>query len=292
MPLKKYFFFYTVIVSTLLACSKNTNTPATGGNTGSGNNNNNEGANCVIAAISQVNSGAASESSLSATYNSNYQVTKLTVYDSTKKAKSFEANFYYVTADSVRIARYQYMLLDSNKRVTRFVTKSDISDPEHADDYVFQYTYNSEGYLETKNFFINGSAKANFSTTYSYTNQQLTSCIMTTPIAGNLKVLEATLAYDNQSNIKNWIYTFPDAMEGYPFSAMLNFGKHVAHPLNRVVTKIYDPQSKNLIDTWTTNYAKYIIDINGYILSGEATGDLQQGIGSFYGKTNFYYACH
>jgi hypothetical protein len=292
MRLKKSFFsHFIVIISALLACGKNTDAPTTPANTGSGTNNN-EGVNCVMTSISQVNSGSSSESSLSATYNSNYQVTKLTVYDSTDKAKSFEANFKYVTADSVRISPFQYILLDGNKRVTRFVTKSDISDPEHADDYVFEYTYNADGYLETKNCFINGSAKANFSTTYSYTNQQLTSCLMTIPIAGNLKVLEATLAYGNQSNIKSWIYTFPDAMEGYPFSTMLNFGKHVAHPLNRVVTKIYDPQAQNLIDTWTTNYANYIIDINGYILSGEATGDLQQGIASFYGKTNFYYACH
>ena len=238
MRLKKSFLgYFIVIISALLACGKHTDAPTTPTNTGGGTNNN-EGSNCVITAISQVNSGSSSESSLSATYNSNFQIINLTVYDSTNERKSFEAGFNYVTADSVRISPYQYILLDRNNRVTRFVTKSDISDPQHADDYIFKYTYNADGYLETKNCFINGSAKANFSTTYSYTNQQLTSCVMTTSIAGNLKVLEATLAYDNQSNIKNWIYTFPDAMEGYPFSTLLNFGKHVTHPLNKVVTKI------------------------------------------------------
>lgn len=291
LSLKKHFFSYIiVIISTFSSCSKNNDTLSGGGNTGSGNNN--EGTNCVLTTISQVNGGGSSESSLSVFYNNNYHVTELTVYDSVNKAKNFEANFKYITTDSVRISQYQYILLDGNKRVARFVTKSDISDPKHADDYVFVYSYNSDGYLATKNLFINGSMKTNFSTTYSYTNEQLTGCVMTTPSAGNLRVLESTLLYDSQTNIKSWIYTFPDAMEGYPYLTMLNFGKHIANPLSKVLTKIYDPRSGILIDTWTTNYDNYKIDINGYILSGEARGDLQQGIASFYGKTNFYYACH
>lgn len=241
---------------------------------------------------SQVNSGAGSESSLSAFYNSSYEVTKLIVYDSINKAKNFEANFNYITTDSVRIGQYQYILLDNNKRITRFVTKSHFSDPEHGDNYVFEYTYNSEGYLATKNLFINGSTLANFSTTYSYTSERLTGCVMTTPSSGNLKVLEAILSYDNSVNIKNWMYTFPDAIEGYQYLTVLNFGKHVSNPLKKVVTQVYEPAMGNLIDTWITNYGNYKIDGNGFVLSGEATGDLQQGIAAFYGKTNFYYACH
>jgi hypothetical protein len=114
---------------------------------------------------------------------------------------------------------------------------------------------------------------------------------MTMPSSGSLKVLESTLSYDSSMPIKNWIYTFPDAMEGYPYLSALNFGKHVAHPLSKVVTKIYNPVSGILLDTWTTNYANYKTDVNGYVLSGVATGDLQQGMASFYGKTNFYYTC-
>src|SRR6476620_12721506 len=93
----------------------------------------------------------------SAFYNNHYDVTKVIVYDSVHKAKTFEANFNYVTVDSVRIDAYQYMLLDGSKRVIRFVTKSDMTDPVHADDYLFEYTYDSDGFLATKNLFINGS---------------------------------------------------------------------------------------------------------------------------------------
>jgi hypothetical protein len=290
--LKTYTLRYTLIILVaFLSCSKGNDTPTGGGNNGGGSSSNKD-TNCVITTISQVNSGAGTESSLSAFYNSNYDLTKLTIYDSVHKAENFEASFSYVTADSVRIDAYRYLLLDANKRVIRFVTKADMSNAAQADNYVFEYTYNATGYLVTKKLFINGSTKANFSTTYNYTNNQLTGCIMTTPSSGSLKVLEATLSYDNSVNIKNWIYAFPDAMEGYQYLTVLNFGNRTANPLKRVVTKIYDPRSGSLIDTWTTDYGNYKIDANGYVLSGEATGDLQQGIATFYGKTDFYYACH
>jgi hypothetical protein len=283
--------YIVLMLAVLVSCGKGKDTPTPGGGNNSGGGDNNENTDCVISTISQANSGKGAESSLSAFYNSNYEVTKLVVYDSVNKVKNFEADFSYITADSVRIDQYQYLLLDGSKRVSRFVTTSDMYDPAHADVYVFEYTYNNDGYLVTKNLFINGSTRVNFSTAYSYTNSQLTGCVMTMPSAGNLKVLESTLSY-NTATIKNRMYTFPDAMEGYPYLTVLNFGKHVANPLDKVVTKIYDPESGELIDTWTTHYGNYKIDANGYVLSGEATGDLQQGIAAFYGKTNFYYACH
>lgn len=230
--------YVVVILLALVSCSKGTDATPGGGNNGGSYNN--KDTNCLITTISQMNSGAGAESSLSAFYNSNYQVTKLIIYDSTNKAKNFEASFSYITADSVRIDPYQYLILDGSKRVFRFVTKADMSDQGHADNYVFEYRYGSVGYLVTKELFINGSTKANFSTTYSYTNNQLTGYIMTAPSSGNLKVLEATLSYDNSVNIKNWMYTFPDVTEGYPYLTVLNFGKRITNPLKKVITKIYE----------------------------------------------------
>jgi hypothetical protein len=287
--MKKIIFLLLIIVSGL-SCKKNKDTSTTtqnnGGNTGS------QDTNCLLATVSQVNSGAGIESSLSASYNSNDQITRLIIYDSVNRTKNFQADFSYITADSVRIDAYQYLLLDGNKRISHFVTKSDLTNPSLADTYDFEYSYNIEGFLVTKNLFINSSKKANFSTVYTYTNQQLTGCLMTTPSAGNQKMLESTLSYDNSISIKNWIYTFPDAMEGYPYLAVLNFGKHVPNPLAKVVTKLYNPESGTLLDTWNTNYSNYKIDAAGHVLAGLASGDLQQGLASFFGKTNFYYTCH
>jgi hypothetical protein len=283
--------YVSVMIAALFSCSKGEPpTPGDDGNGGTGGGS--KDTTCIISTISQVNSGSGTESSLSAFYNSNHELTRLIVYDSVNKVKTFEANFSYITTDSVQINQYQYFLLDGNRRVIRFVTRSDMKDPLSADHYRFEYTYNSEGYLAAKNLFINGAAKANFRTLYSYTANRLTGCIMTSPSAGDSKVLEATLSYDNSVNNKNWIYTFPDAMEGYQYTSLLNFGKRMSSPLTRVETKIYNPVSGTLLDTWTTNYKNYKINAHGYITSGEAMGDLQQGMAAFYGKTNFYYSCY
>lgn len=284
----KWIIFQMIIFA---ACNKGgDNPPGNGG--GGGDDTTANKTDCILSIISQVNSGSASEYSLSAFYNSNYEVTKLVIYDSVDDIKNFEADFNYVTQDSVRIDQYQYMILDGEKRIIKFITKSDMSNPQNADDYLFTYTYNNKGFLAAKNLYINGSSVPNFNTTYTYTNDVLTNCEMIAPSSGNKKVLESTLTYDTTIKIKNWIYTFPDAMEGYIYLTIMNLGNHVVNPLKQVVTKIYDPASAKLLDTWTTNYNNYKVDDNGYVVSGNAEGDQQQGIAAFYGKTNFYYDCH
>ena len=283
--------FVVIAIAMLGSCSKGGDTTSGGGNNGGGGGNSGKDTNCVVSNISQLNSGAGTESSLTVTLNNNFEVTKVVVYDSVRKSINFEASLNYITPDSVRIDQYQYLLLDGNKRIKRFVTRSNLANPAQADQYQVEYTYNNDGYLAAKNLYINGSSKANFHTLYSYSENRLTGCVMTSPSAGGLKVLESTLAYDIGLNTKRWIYTFPDAIEGYPYLTVLNFGKRTNNPLKRVVTKIYNPATGSLIDTWTTNYGNYKVNAQGYITSGEANGDLQQGIASFYGKTNFYYTC-
>jgi len=298
--MKKGFLKYIGVLASaivLINCSKDGGSSGGGNNgggdtTGGGTTGGSKDTNCVLAAISQVNSGIGSESSLAAYYNSNYEVTKLIIYDSVNNTKSFEADLNYITADSIIIDQYQYFILDANGRVIRFKTKSDLSDLTTSDDYLYEYTYNNDGYLSTRNLYINGSLSANLSTAYTYINNLLMSCKEIAVSSGNLKVLESTLTYNTSLQIRNWIYTFPDATQEYMYLTALNFGKRPANPLTQVVTKIYDPPSGTLLDTWTTSYSNYRVDAYGYVLSGEANGDLQQGIACFYGKTNFYYDCH
>jgi hypothetical protein len=166
-----------------------------------------------------------------------------------------------------------------------------LTDIANADDYRYEYIYTSDGYLSTKNLYINGSKVANYTTVYTYNNGLLTGCVMTATSAGNLKMLESTLSYDATLSPKTMIYTFPDAFESYYYTATLNFGVRPTKPLAQVVTKLYNPGNGTLIDTWTTNYSGYSVDSNGYLSGGTANGDLQQGIASFYGKTYFTYQC-
>lgn len=247
---------------------------------------------CIISGISQVNSGSKSEAALTANYDGNYNVTRLSIYDSINNIKRFDASLNYITSDSIRIDGYQYLRLDAGKRVILFVTKSDMANPATADDYRFEYSYNAQGYLETKNLFINGSKLPNFKSVYTYTNNLLTKCVMTAVSSGNIKVLESDLTYITSTTVKGWIYTFPDAIEGYMYFTVLNFGNRPINPLQQVVTKIYNTTTGAILDTWSTNYSGYKVDANGYLTYGIASGDMQQGMAMFYGKTNFYYQCH
>lgn len=293
MNLFKTIVLSLIITGTFLGCSKKGSTPDPPPNPPPPPPPPPIGATtCIISGISQANSGSKSEAALTAYYDNNYNVTRILIYDSASNVKRFDASFNYISADSIRLDAYQYFKLDAAKRVVIFVTKSDMTNPLAADDHRFEYTYNTQGYLESKSLYINGSKLPNFKTVYSYTNNLLTKAVMTAVSSGNVKVLESDLSYNTSINIKTWSYTFPDALEGYMYFTVMNFGNRPANPLQNVVTKIYNTTTGTIIDTWTTNYSGYKANSDGYITYGVASGDLQQGMAMFYGKTNFYYLCH
>ena len=246
---------------------------------------------CIISGISQRNSGSKAEFAIQMTYNASLDPTSISVYDSAAGKSLFNASLTYVTTDSIRIDQYQYIRLDASKRVSVLVTKSDMNDVANADNYRYEYVYNGEGYLATKNLFINGSKTPDYVTSYSYSNGLLTGCVMSVGGVPGQKLLESTLTYDASVSPKTMVYAFPDGFENYYYTAALNFGSKPNKALAQVVTKIYNTANATLIDTWTTNYGSYTIDSNGYMTSCNASGDQQQGIAGFYGKTYLSYQC-
>jgi hypothetical protein len=246
---------------------------------------------CIFSGITQRNSGNKSEFALSINYNASLNPTKISVFDSAANTLLFNANLTYASTDSIRIDAYQYIKLDANKRVVGLVTKEDMTDPVSSDNYRYEYKYSSDGYLITKNLYINESSTPVYATTYSYSNGLLVSCLMIAVSSGNKKVLESTLTYDASLSPKTMIYTFPDGFESFLYSTALNFGNRPNKPVTQIVTKIYDPAAGSLLDTWTTNYNGYSLNSDGYLVNGSANGDQQQGIITFYGKTTFLYQC-
>lgn len=246
---------------------------------------------CFLTGITQANTGSRPDFALSLTLNANNETTAFIVYDSLGNKKIFDANFVYASADSIRIDQYQYIKLDANKRVKTLVALADISNPAQSDIYRYEYVYNSNGYLSTKYQYINQSANSFYTTTYTYTDNLLTKCLVTVTGNSDQKILESDLTYDAAATAKNWVYAFPDAFESYLYSAALNFGNKPARPITQVVTKIYNPINNNVLDTWTTNFSSYSFNTDGYIQSVTANGDLQQGMAIFYGKTQFSYSC-
>lgn len=247
--------------------------------------------NCIVLGIMQKNSGSTPEFSLSITYNSNLIPTKILAYDSLTNVRIFEASLAYISSDSIIIDKHQYIRLDNNKRVVRFKTKENIEKPTSSDDYLFEYKYNAEGYLIVKNLFINGASIPTYSTTYTYSNGLLTNCLMVLTNIGSKKVLESTITYDDKISPKTMFYVFPDGFENYYYSQALNFGSRPTRPPKQIITKVYDPAINRLLDTWKTDYIGYVLDGNGYITFANVTGDQQQGMPEFFGRTSFQYRC-
>lgn len=246
---------------------------------------------CSLKGISQFNSGTNAEFSLTGFFDNDLKSIRVMVFDSVTNRKVFDAPFIYSTADSITIDTYRYVLLDGNKRVKTLVTPSDLSDPVNSDQQRFEYTYDTNGFLIRKSMFLNGSKIPDYTTDYSYTNNLLTGCVLKASSAGDLKLLESVISYSTDKTIKNWIYTFPDAFESFFYSTVLNFGVKPLHPVSKMSTTIFNPADGTILDTWVTNFNNYLISSDGYVLSGTANGDLQQGMVGFYGKTNFYYQC-
>lgn len=246
---------------------------------------------CIITGITQQNSSLKPEFSLNIQYNIISNPIKVNLFDSAANIQILNANLTYITSDSIIIDAYQYFKLDALKRVTIFVTKEDMTIPNTSDNYRYEYKYSSDGFLITKLLYINGARVPQYTTNYTYSNGQLVNCLMTTSSSDNKKVLESTVSYDVNISPKTMIYIFPDGFESSLYSVALNYGTRPSKPPSKIITKIFDPVSGNILDTWTTNYSGYSLDSNGYLSGGNTSGDQQQGIFTFYGKTNFSYQC-
>jgi hypothetical protein len=286
----KYTIIYSLVIA-ILSCGKGGDPPATTPppTTNPPPTQPPAPKNCTLIGIEQQNTGGKPDFALTLTLNG-LNPLSLVVFDSLANKRLIENNFSIITTDSIRIDQYQYLKLDANRRVSVFVTRSDMTQAASSDIYRYEYTYNNEGYLSTKKLFINGSTTAYYTTSYTYSNNLLIKCMMSIG-ESNLKVLESDLTYDTNTTAKGWIYNFPDAFESYMYGSLLNFGNKPARPLSQVITKIFNPTNGNILDTWNTTYSSYILNTDGYIVSVRANGDLQQGMALLYGRTIFKYSC-
>ncbi|MFN5020221.1 MAG: fibronectin type III domain-containing protein [bacterium] len=246
--------------------------------------------NCQITSISNYNANNKTDFSMTVFYDYVNRPSKLVLYDSIRNIILKESVFTY-QSDGIFISKYEQLSLDpTTQQVKKYTTKEDLSKP-NSDDVIFEYLYNDSGYLVTKNKYINGSKLPTYKTSYSYdANNNLTSCLMVV-ISTNKKILESTITYDETIKSANFIYPFADGFENYIYTPIFNYGKKQKYPIKNMITRIFDPASGSLIDTWTSGFGTFSMNIDGYITQLTQTGDFQQGLGMFYGKTVLGYVC-
>ena len=246
--------------------------------------------NCQITSISNVNSSNKSDLALTVYYDYVNRASKLILFDSIRNVKLKESVFTY-QSDGIVIGKYESISLDPiTQQVKKYTTKADLSNP-NSDELVYEYIYNDSGYLVTKNQYVNGAKLPTYYTKYTYDgSNNLVSCIRHL-VSGNKKILESTITYDLSSLLSNFIYTFPDGFENYVLTPIFNYGKKPKYGIKTMVTKINDPNTGGLLDTWTTTFGSSTINPEGYITQFTQSGDFQQGLGLFYGKTQLNYLC-
>jgi hypothetical protein len=247
--------------------------------------------NCYVASIARISNGSNKiDYAMTVNYDFVNRPVKITLFDSLRKVKEYEASFIY-QSDAIKIGQLQSFKIDpTTQQIRNFITKADIADTK-SDDYLYEYLYSDSGYLTSKNLYINGTRNPVYSTFYTYDNtNSLIGCKMVLA-SSNTIILESVITYETTKEVKGGLYSFPDGFESYLFSSIFNYGRKMKYPVKSMVTKLYDGAGHNLLDTWTSTYSAYTFSTEGYMTGGTQTGDLQQGFPLFYGKLSFTYNC-
>jgi hypothetical protein len=221
--------------------------------------------------------------------NASFVTSRISYYDSLTGKMDFTVTTSY-SGDTIILNTGEYLVTDKTTGYVRFLyTRSDFSDPG-SDEHLYEYIYNAAGYLSRKLVYINGSGAPAYQTNYNYENGLLTDCVLYTGAQKN-KFLESTIQYDAAMPIKPWLYLFPDFFEGYYYAQSFSFGRKQSVAAKSIVTKIYDPSTTTLLDTWATTLSGYVLSKDNFVLQVDAKGDHQQGLGLLFGTTRFEYSC-
>lgn len=250
------------------------------------------GTDCKVASVVPCDSTTGKGfGSFNVTLGTDKKPAKVELFDSTSGNVYYHADFIY-KGDSIEIGKNEYFLLDQEKRIREFDTYEIAGDPG-SDKFRYTYTYNQEGQLSNKNWYIYSLSPdvPTFIYTYTWLNGNLTK-VEATEAGGTRRVaLSAELEYDLSRAINNFIYSFPEANELAPFILSMNIGKKSKNQLNRIIVKTYDA-SGNVIHTYNTDYKNYKFSSDGYITELYASGDIVDGMLIVDGLTKFKYECN
>lgn len=248
------------------------------------------GNDCRISAIASLDTatdfGIASHTTF---FNAAQVATGTFIFDSTSNTALFNASFTY-RGDTMLVGNGSYFVRNTTTgRVTKFIGPQDPEDPQ-SDTLEVLFSYNPEGNLIKKDYFIKGVPVPVFRSTYTYTAGNLTQSKFEIVLPGfESKLSEADLEYNTAQTVRNFLCVLPDGSLTAPYIMALNLGTPSKNVLTKMTTRYYD---NNVLDeTLTTVYRNYKFSRDGYVLELIADGDYQEGTGILFGKTKFSYSC-
>lgn len=246
------------------------------------------GTNCRISQILTVDSlSSIGFKAHNIFFNAAGNATRSQIIDSLTSTPYFDEGFTY-KGDTIFVSGLGYFVNNSNGRVKLFKGPEDPADPL-SDTVTINFTYTSSGALTKAEYFYSGIPVPLLRSTYTYSGNNLTKSRTDLLLPSFETVIEADLVYNTAQPVRDFIYTFPDVYELYPFLPALNFGNKPTNALTKVTTKIYD--AGLLTESLITNYKNYKFSTDGYVLELFAEGDIQDGMGILNGRTKFKYSC-
>ena len=280
--------FVLLLQVILFSCSKEEsieiggNPPAPGGALG-----NNCKVNTIIAADSLTGKGLFS---LYTYFNADRLATRVEAYDSVKLSMEAAADLTY-KGDTIRVGQSEYFVTDAGKRISKFYTRLDPSDPS-SDEYIFNYTYDAAGYLKEKTVSMAALPVPLVKFVYTWTGGNLVRIEGNTAIPGFIqKVLTAELTYDASKAAKNFIPVMPDGFETFLFMMAVDIGKTSANVVKTISMTTYDDNGAPA-DIYNTLIKDVKFSTDGYITEWFAQGDGFDALGIFNGRTLFKYSCN
>lgn len=282
------YLYAILLTSVLFACSKEKSIE-NGGN--SGNNNGALGANCkvnnIILADSLTGKGLYS---LFTSFQPGGRAEKIEAYDSTRFASDAIANLTY-NGDTVRISATEYFVTDASKRVSKYYSLVDPSDPT-SEIFVYTYTYDAAGYLREKSISLPSIPVPVVRFLYTWSGGNLVKIEGSSVLSGtNEKVLDATMTYDGSKTAKNFLLIMPDNFESFFYTMALDFGKKSTHVVKTISMTTYDENGAPA-DSYNTTIKNLVFSPDGYLTEWYAEGDSFDPLGIFGGRTLFKYSCN
>lgn len=228
--------------------------------------------------------------SLHVTTGANDLTTKIEWFDSSSGRMAYHAMFTYIN-DTVRISKDEFFVLDDYGRIRELNTLESPQDPG-SEHYKYTYTYDADGYLVNKKWFLLAySADIPFFTyRYEWANENLVNIEVNEATGSKRLVLKAELRYNEAKTIKNFVYFFPDADELAPYIFSVNVGRKPRNLLEKIFVRIYD-EDGNEIKIYTTEYKDYKFSPDDYVTELYASGDTVDGQPLINGLTKFEYDC-
>lgn len=279
-------FLLTVIVILFISCNKEYSLENSTDGSGNGQI---VGTDCRITKIAYTDTSGLGTGAITATINSQDNVTNITKFDSLSFTIDFISTPLYA-ADTVFINANEYFLVDvTTKLIKQLHGLTDPTDPFSAQYEIF-YFYNSNGYLSQKFYSYSINPGAPFSlVTYTYNGGKLTHMARTDLTNGDL-IIDADINYFSNILPQKFLYLFPDE-KNYPyFSQFYNYGTRPSNAPKDITVRNYDPGNV-LRDSTVSTFSNYIMSRDNYVLSVEMKGDNLESIPALTGKLSFSYKC-